>query len=166
MELQVIADAPYCELFMGLHTRRGTRFLGTPIPRCRQEAVPVAGTNVVFLQILADELNLYRTPATVGIGLRVVAKGVKVNEIFADRSECLVLLSPVFRKIGFPARGFADAFKCRGGKRVVLRLASADDVDDGSGGLSELRDVLGWNRTGVLGTVRKDDDRFASAKRS
>ena len=86
------------------------------------EAVTGAGADVVFLQVLADELDVDGAPAVVGIGCGIVADGVEVGEVVADGGEGLLFVLPVFGEVGFAAGGFAHALEDSGGDGLGLGL--------------------------------------------
>src|SRR5580698_7003730 len=76
-----------------------------------EEAVTGAGSDVIFLQVLAYEFYGDRAPAVVGVRLGVVADGVKMGEVIADGGECLFLVLPAFGEVGLPAGGLAHTLE-------------------------------------------------------
>lgn len=49
-----------------------------------EETVAVPRSDAIFLQVFANELDCDIAPATVGVCLRIVAKGIEMREIVAD----------------------------------------------------------------------------------
>src|SRR5258708_39339104 len=113
---------------------------------------------MVFLQVFAYQSYLDRTPTMIGIELRIVAQGIQVSQIFLDVLKGALFFTPVLGEVGLSTGNFAHSFKGSRGDRFFLCLPRADDVDKGAGGLGEFCNVLGRNRAGIVGAIRKDDD--------
>ncbi len=110
---------------------------------------------MVVLHILAGKFYRDGPPAAIGIRLRIVAECIEVSQIVPDRSECVLFVLPVFRKIGFAAGCLAYPLKYSSRDGFLLRLTCADHVDDGSSRLSQLCDVSGGTRLALSGPFEK-----------
>src|ERR1035438_7677459 len=110
--------------------------------RLLQKAVSISSAQVILLEILANQLHFDGAPAAIEISLRVVTERIEVSQVIPDRGEGISLLAPIASKIGFAAGSLAHAFKGGGGDWLLLSLAGADDVDDGSRRLGQLGHVL------------------------
>src|SRR6202021_4022270 len=61
----------------------------------RQQTVAVAGADVVLLHSGTHQLHADRSPAPIGIVLRIVAHRIQVAQIILDGRKSLLLLAPV-----------------------------------------------------------------------
>ena len=151
---------PAPSLWRMIARRRGGRGLGVEAIWLR--AVAVACADVVPLHVFADEFDGDGAPAAIGIGLGIVAEGIEMAEVVADRGEGLFLVAPTLGEIGFAAGGCGHALEDGGGDGLESRFARADHVDRNAGGLGEFGDVFGRDHAGVVGAVGEDDDDFAA----
>src|ERR1700694_3128349 len=73
--------------------------------------ITAARTHVEFFRLIPHQLHLDGAPAMVGIGLRVVGKGIQVGYIATDGSEGLLLVFPAFSEKSLSAGGGAHALE-------------------------------------------------------
>src|SRR5690348_7805599 len=136
------------------------------LARLRQHSRPISGSrpNAIFFRVFTFHFHRNFTPTVIWVGGWIVADGIQVSQVRADRSKRLFLVLPMPGKISFTARAGADAFEhgCR--KRIAFGFPSADHVDGDSLGLRKLTDVFRRDHAGVVGAVGEGHNPSSAGK--
>src|SRR3984893_14995695 len=112
--------------------------------------VAIPRPNAIVLQTISDQLYRDSPPATVRIGLWVVAQRIKMCQVVADRGECFLLLPPGLGKVDLASCGSAHTFEDGARDRIQLGLACADHVNRDALRLGQLGYILGRDHASVV----------------